>query len=584
VAQVRIEYVVDKSQVEAADKAIGNLDKSTDDAKKGSEELEDVTGSLGDQLKSTANRVNIMGVGLGDMATGAAKSAKSVIGLTKTFKLLRTAIIATGIGALVIAVTSLVTAFTKTQAGGDKLNKLFGQIGATVDVLIGRVADFGKGLLTFLSGNLDGLSQMGDAFKGIGDEISGAVDDASKLSDTLVRIRQIEIEVTEATARRSRQIQDLLIITRDFTKTFEEQREALRKANKLELENQKDFVRLAKERVLQAEQELEFTPETLRTDEQRLEVAQARANLEGTIAASTAKQREILNRQNELESRILATINKQKTAIQAKEDARVSAREAALERIRELEQGFAESQAEQEEENFKEEQDRLAKRREVIVENEITQREEDLEREKQYQQKRVELDRATTQAIGTSLSILSGAVSQFFEKGSAQAKAFALFQIGISTAEAIAKGTASSQSVPFPGNLIATATTIATVLGNIAQAKALVSGAQFADGVINLEGGIRGKDSIPAWLMPGESVMTTDETSKFLPTLTAIRNGSIDPSLLNAVSNNPKIIDATKTVKVPGVSFSWDDNGFSAYSVRKSKRVKKKQGRYTWRA
>ena len=50
----------------------------------------------------------------------------------------------------------------------------------------------------------------------------------------------------------------------------------------------------------------------------------------------------------------------------------------------------------------------------------------------------------------------------------------ALFNIGLATAEAIAKGVAAAQSVPFPGNIAAIATTIGAVLTNIAQATKIV--------------------------------------------------------------------------------------------------------------
>ncbi len=89
---------------------------------------------------------------------------------------------------------------------------------------------------------------------------------------------------------------------------------------------------------------------------------------------------------------------------------------------------------------------------------------------------------AESMAAIQSLEIVTGAVSGAAGQQSQIGKALALFNIGLASADAIAKGTAASQSVPFPGNLIATATTIATVIANIARARSIVSSTKFADG------------------------------------------------------------------------------------------------------
>lgn len=53
-------------------------------------------------------------------------------------------------------------------------------------------------------------------------------------------------------------------------------------------------------------------------------------------------------------------------------------------------------------------------------------------------------------------------------------KAVAVAQLGIDTAKAIAGAVAQAQNVPFPGNLAAIATGVATVLANIAQARKIL--------------------------------------------------------------------------------------------------------------
>lgn len=85
----------------------------------------------------------------------------------------------------------------------------------------------------------------------------------------------------------------------------------------------------------------------------------------------------------------------------------------------------------------------------------------------------VQLEAART--IGEGFSSVLESFAEDNEALAGFAKTVALFNIGIATAEAISKGIAAAQSVPFPGNLAAIATTIAAVMSNIGRAKQLLS-------------------------------------------------------------------------------------------------------------
>lgn len=111
-----------------------------------------------------------------------------------------------------------------------------------------------------------------------------------------------------------------------------------------------------------------------------------------------------------------------------------------------------------------------------------------------------------------------GEVNSTFAKLS---KVLALGEIAVNTGKAIAAGIAQAQSVPFPGNLAAIATTIATILANIATATKTVKSAKFATGGTVTGSGTATSDSIPAMLSNGESVLTAAATSMFAPVLSA---------------------------------------------------------------
>lgn len=138
--------------------------------------------------------------------------------------------------------------------------------------------------------------------------------------------------------------------------------------------------------------------------------------------------------------------------------------------------------------------------------------------------KEVEIEQVKFQAIETITSGLSSAFETFGENNKTFAilsKTLALAEIAINTGKALAAGIAQAQSVPFPANLAAIATTVATILSNIAVATKTVKSAKFATGGLVTGPGTGTSDSIPAQLSNGESVMTARATSMFAPLLSS---------------------------------------------------------------
>jgi hypothetical protein len=69
-------------------------------------------------------------------------------GVTGGFKSLRVAILSTGIGALILAVTALTAAFTGSEEGQNKFAKIMGVIGALTGNLVDLLADLGEGIIS----------------------------------------------------------------------------------------------------------------------------------------------------------------------------------------------------------------------------------------------------------------------------------------------------------------------------------------------------------------------------------------------------------------------------------------------------
>lgn len=147
-----------------------------------------------------------------------------------------------------------------------------------------------------------------------------------------------------------------------------------------------------------------------------------------------------------------------------------------------------------------------------------------IDAKKAIAEKEVEIEQAKYEAIS---SIVSGLSSVFEALGDSNkgfailSKTLALAEIAINTGKAIAAGVAQAQSVPFPANIAAIATTVTTILANIATAINTVKSAKFATGGLVTGPGTGTSDSIPAQLSNGESVMTARATSMFAPLLSS---------------------------------------------------------------
>ena len=109
------------------------------------DELNDSIKNTGKDAKSTQDSLNTVTGG----AVGRFNALKTnVLGVVKSFKNLRVAIIASGIGALVLAVVALGQAFTRSEAGQNKFAKLLGVIGSVVNNLLDLLADFGESIIS----------------------------------------------------------------------------------------------------------------------------------------------------------------------------------------------------------------------------------------------------------------------------------------------------------------------------------------------------------------------------------------------------------------------------------------------------
>ena len=161
--------------------------------------------------------------------------AKTTTGLTRVVKLLGTAMLGLGIGALLVVLASLVSWFTKTQKGVEAANKIMGALGATVNVLIDRAGKLGSALVNLFTGN---FKQAGNdaksIFAGIGDEIVNETKQAWKLAEVLNEIDKREVMLSMARAANRAEIEKLKKAADDQTLSTQERIKAAEKAAEIE--------------------------------------------------------------------------------------------------------------------------------------------------------------------------------------------------------------------------------------------------------------------------------------------------------------------------------------------------------------
>jgi len=204
----------------AHDKASKDLKKVKGEIKEAKEEQ----GLFADQTDKLKNSFKKLKGGVG----------KAV----KSFKTLKGAIISTGIGILVIAFGTLITYFSKSKEGSEKLDAIMAGLGATVSVLTDRLISFGKGMMAFFSGDFSaGLKAIKESVSGIGDEIAKEAGRAFDITERLQDIADAERGVAVARAENLLAVKRLDAAIDDITNTEQVRIDAATKAQELLNEN-----------------------------------------------------------------------------------------------------------------------------------------------------------------------------------------------------------------------------------------------------------------------------------------------------------------------------------------------------------
>lgn len=217
--------------------------KMTADTSEVVEDIKDVK----EEIKEASEEQTIFSKAT-DKLKDAFKSLKGGVKIViNSFKTLKGAIAATGIGLLVIALGSLVAFFTKTQKGVDLLDQAMAGLGAAVDVIIDRISSFGDSVTKFFSGDFSGAVEgMTKTFSGLGDEIVKDVKAAVELEKTLQSLVDIEREFSVQKAKNNVIIREAEALAADQNASLETRVTKLKEAMALIEQQALEEERIAK--------------------------------------------------------------------------------------------------------------------------------------------------------------------------------------------------------------------------------------------------------------------------------------------------------------------------------------------------
>lgn len=290
---------------------------------------------------------------LGGAISGFTKMTKTIGSATKGMKLLKIAIIGTGIGALLIALTSLAAAFTRSEKGQEKLQIAMAAMGAVVNQVLDLYADLGELIIKAFTKPQEVFKSFADSFKKFIsnpiETVKGAFKNAKeaatdfidetrkeiKASTDITKSRQkahhIERELQVERANADRDINELRLKAEDREKNSASDRIAiLKKAQKIEDEITAKEIK-AKKLLLDA---------ALKEDElgkSTIEDLDAIAKLEADLIKLDTKR---LRSKRLLQTQITTAKNEEKAeneaAIKAEQDAIDSAAKLEIEKAKEL--------------------------------------------------------------------------------------------------------------------------------------------------------------------------------------------------------------------------------------------------------
>jgi hypothetical protein len=518
------------------------------ETKKLSDQLKNLEGSVGDNRRSVGGYLDAIRQAPGAM--GKMRAGLDGIGM---------AMKATPLGLLVSLLPQIAAMFNTSGEGADFFAKAMTIVNAVIQEGVKRLVALAGAAVKMFSGDFKGAFADGKAaVSGFGDAIVKVVGEGGKLADMIDTLENAESRFTVTSAENRKVIQDLLIQSKARTTSEADRIKLLERAEKLEIENNRQAIKLAKDRLKVVQEEnrqnaKDQDEELKREDEAKVRIIELEAN-------SSAILERIQVRKDALEqARAEKAKKREEDAAKRREKEREEAQKAAeieAQRLADLEKKrlsileeariFRDDMASLD----KKETDEKLERDAFLLSVDIDNARLRTKTEKEQADKRKAIKEAEFQSFKTLTAAGQEVFALLAEENSdfiVFQKALAGLQIAIDSAKAISKLTASAgevaaevAAVSGPAGVVTGplayaayyGTQIAVLAANFAKAKQLLTGEApkykaaeggLLSGPSHAIGGIQGTGRFAnVEVEGGEAIINKRSTALFAPILSAI--------------------------------------------------------------
>jgi hypothetical protein len=516
---------------------------------------------------------------------------------TKGLKLFKIALLATGIGAIVVAIGALAAGFLSTQRGVDAVNKVLIPLKVVMQRLWGIVQELGTAIVDAFSNPqqtikdlwqalkeniINRITGIADQFKALGKIISsafsldweGVKEGAAEFGESTLQVmtgvddltgkvaagfKSLGAEISLAANEGSRlaeikkELEELAITTAleegKLSRIFQEQREILNDVNKSNKERL-----IAANKAIEASgrsKDLKLQELALLIEEQQLKMKQNDSDREAQLElAKLQAQRDEIEADNIKENlRIRNTANgiikaQEAERLKAAADIAAAQKKEAEDYInfqKEIDSQLSEMEDEMIADEIKKAQtteDELNKILAERLKDDAELKNKALKEESDRQEKIRDSYNNTASAIGEALGEMIGDSEVSFKDFG---KKMLIMMLDVLEKQTLiymagAVGTEAA-SKPFPANLLTAALKVLAIKTAFTAAKAAVS--KFERGEVDIQGRRHSQGGILAEIEGGESVINRTGTARSRETLELINSGLIsDKDIIPALALN----------------------------------------------
>ena len=296
ISNLKARFGVDTSDFK---KGLKEGEKATEDFKDAAgSSLDEFASMFGINMKAVDDALKTVGKSLSFLGTSFSAAAKGADVMAVSMKVLKFALVSTGIGAIVVALGSLIAYFTKSGEGADNFAKILDQVKSVVNNVIERLAIFGKGLFEIATGKFkQGWETMRSAFKGIGDEIKEDFKAAGDLAERLDALDDKEIALINSLEERRAKAAELRLAAKEEMEDQRRKIALIAEAEALYRSVYADQIGVEKERLALMKERLDLQTKDP-TDEQRREIAEQEAKINSLMREQAEQLKGIIREKN----------------------------------------------------------------------------------------------------------------------------------------------------------------------------------------------------------------------------------------------------------------------------------------------